>query len=520
MRQALLSQRGQQSAGQLALRPTVAPVRGWNTRDPVSSLNPLYAQILDNLYPTEGAVGLRGGHADWATGVTNGCKTIFSFQPNNTTNAKLFAVGDSGVYDITAGGAVGAAVQALTNGLFETVNITNSAGTNYVWGVNGTDTAKHYDGTTWATPTITGITSSDANWCWLFKRRIFVVIKNSMKCAYGPIDSIAGNFATMNLGAIFKRGGKLLSGANWTVDGGSGSDDYCVFLTSEGEVAIYAGVNPASASSWNLVGVFFAGRPATRRCFTEYGGDLLIDTELGKVSVARLMTSKLIEPQNTLSDVIRETFAAAQRAYRANSGWQSFMYPPQNALFTNIPVSTTESVQFVMNGVTGAWCSFSAWNALCFGVHNGVLYFGRTDGSVQKAWDGAIAGDDGEDVIGTLFSANYKFNGALQSQIAMVRPIIETNGSLLLRLGIVSDFDPARFTSVIPRTTYTTGGVWGVGLWGTMVWGAPIAIVKGWRHVSCDPGTYLALYLQILSNDATIAALAGNDFQVKSAGWM
>lgn len=527
MRQPLLSSRGQQAAGQLSLVSRPAPVRGWNTRDPVARLNPLYAQLLDNLYPTEGAVQLRGGSASFATGATGTVKTLISFQTNAGTGSKLLAVSDAGIYDATAGGAMGALKKALTEGNLETVNITNSAGTNYIWGCNGVDKiVVSSDGTTWtsldgaSTPAITGITTTDANWCWMFKRRIFVILKNSMKCAYGPIDSIAGAFATMNLGAIFKRGGYLLSGANWTVDAGTGADDLCVFITSEGEIAVYKGINPASAASWELIGVYYAGRPATRRCFVNYGGDLVVNTEMGLIPLARLLSGKLLQPSESLTDAIRPTFASVHRNYRTLAGWQTLVYPSQNALITNVPTAATTSMQLVMNAVTGAWCSFSSWDAACFVVHGGVLYFGNSDGEVWKAWDGVLTADGSADVLGTVLFANERFGGTRQSQVGMVRPLISTDGSVEINLGFVSDFDEPEITSTIPRNTTATGGIWDTGLWDSAIWGGGTILLRSWYNVSCDPGTYIAPYLQLASNDATLVQLSGQDYQVKSAGWM
>lgn len=525
-RQPLLSGRGQQAAGSLDLTSLPAPVRGWNTRDPVAKLNPLYAQILDNLYPNNGVVGQRGGAVVWADGMGD-VRSLISFQPNNTANAKLFACDDTGIFDITAGGTVVAPVAPLTDGRLETVNITNSAGTNYIWGCNGVDKIiLSSDGVTWtsidgaSSPAITGITTTDANWCWLFKRRIFVILKDSMKCAYGPIDSIAGAFAPMNLGAIFHRGGKLLSGANWTMDGGDGPDDYCVFVTSEGELALYRGINPASAASWELVGVFYCGRPASRRCFAQYGGDLVINTELGLISVARLVASKLLQPSEALSDAIRPTFAQAHQAYRGNDGWQTLVYPSYNALITNVPTSATEAVQYVMNSITGAWCSFSNWNARCFVLHNGVIYFGTADGNAAKAWDGILRSDFSSDIITTWFAAPSRFTGVRQSQVGMFRPIIATDGRVELAFGFASDFDTPQLTSRVPRDSTGPSGIWGTGLWGVMLWSGSVRMLRNWFHASCDPGTYVALYLQTRCQDATLMELSGVDYQVKPAGWM
>lgn len=498
-----------------------ASVRGWNTRDPLAQMNPLYAQILDNYFPTEGQCEHRGGCESWADRAAAGTiRTLISFQPSTGT-AKLLATSDNGFYNATATGAMGAAIHPLTDGRFESVIITNSAGTQFLWGCNGVDDVVVYDGTTFtdlnagSTPAITGPVTADLNWCWMFKRRIFVIEKESMNAWYSPIDSIAGAFAVLPLGAIFRRGGYLLSGANWTMDGGLGPDDYCVFVTSEGEVAVYKGINPASASSWELVGTYFVGRPPSRRCFVQYGADLIITTEFGEISLSRLLQSGLLSVDKALTDVIRPTFAAAVRDYGANDGWQALIYPTRNALIVNVPTTDTTSGQFVMNTITGAWCGFSEWDAKCFVVHGGELYFGMAGGVVAKAWDGTIAGDFGAPVVATHFTAYNKFGSGGLKQVKLVRPLLTIDSGVQLAMGVSADYDTPRVTSTIPPGTASSFSYWDVALWDVSFWSLPPIRQKRWYHVSSETGFALAFFLQTSTSDATIVALSGLDFELE-----
>ena len=53
--------------------------------------------------------------------------------------------------------------------------------------------------------------------------------------------AVAGAASMFDLGQIFTEGGYLMAMATWTVDAGYGVDDLAVFITSEGEVAVYRG---------------------------------------------------------------------------------------------------------------------------------------------------------------------------------------------------------------------------------------------------------------------------------------
>ena len=91
-----------------------APVGGWNARDSLTAMQPNEAVILENWYPATTECVLRNGYTKWATGITGQVETLMAYSGANTN--KLFAIAGTSVYDVTAGGAVGAAVvTGLTN---------------------------------------------------------------------------------------------------------------------------------------------------------------------------------------------------------------------------------------------------------------------------------------------------------------------------------------------------------------------------------------------------------------------
>ena len=119
-----------------------------------------------------------------------------------------------------------------------------------------------------------------------------------------PVASVAGTVATFDLASIAQKGGSLQAIGTWTRDGGDGSDDLAVFLTSEGEAIVYAGTNPGSADAWNLVGVFNIGRPIGRRCVEKVGADLIVTTENGFLPLSKILPLGLSAPSAAISDKI------------------------------------------------------------------------------------------------------------------------------------------------------------------------------------------------------------------------
>jgi hypothetical protein len=77
--------------------------------------------------------------------------------------------------------------------------------------------------------------------------------------------------------------------ATWTIDNVSGMDDYAAFITSEGEVAIYQGYDPAQISTWSLIGIFNIGRPIGTRCIARHESDVLCITADGITPLSKAL---------------------------------------------------------------------------------------------------------------------------------------------------------------------------------------------------------------------------------------
>lgn len=522
MRVALLDASRRRQAANAITANIPAPVGGWNTRDSLAEMPALDASVLDNLYPRQGQVLLRGGMLNFASAMTGTVKSLAQYAPAGA-GLKFFGATDSGIYEITGGGTIGGVAQALTNGYWNSVNFANSAGTAYLWGCNGTDTPKMYNGSTWATPSITAgttgtVTPSHLTFPLVFKHRIFAIEKNTMNIWYLGIDSVQGPAEVLPFGNIFKRGGYVQGITAWTLDSGEGSDDLLVVVSSQGELAIYKGTDPASASAWALVGVWLVGKPLGTRCFQQLAGDSVVLTENGVFPLSKLLASGSINYQKALSNKIQSAFTTAvQITGIASPGWEACVYPQQDAMLINIPSTVgSDPAQYVFNTVTGAWCSFSGWDATCFAVFNGQLYFGTSGGVVRQAWIGYSDMDN--DITGTVTTAyNYFGSKTLVKAVTVFRPIITTNASLELRWAISSDFAPAALNSILQRDPYTAGTLWNVGPWNTSSWGLPNQTRKQWLAAAHIPGVALALVLQLVTKNGSVT-WAGTDYVVQQGG--
>ena len=355
-----------------------APTDGWNARDNIAAMPPLDAVILDNWFPSTGYLQVRNGNTEFADGV--GVGSVFALMAySSPAGGKLFAASATNIYDITPGGTAPSVVASMTNGRWQHVNFTTSGGS-FLLAVNGADTPRQYDGTNWSASTISasGLTTANLINIWVHKGRIWFVEKDTLDAWYLSAGAIAGTAVKFPLGAVFQLGGELIAGGSWSRDGGDGMDDLQVFITSNGEVAVYQGTDPASADTFALVGVFRIGRPLGYRCMEKFGADLIVVTDQGYLPLSQVLRLDPSQAEaQAISDKIRDAVSEAALSYGGNFGWQAISYPKSNWGLFNVPtVEGEQAEQHVVNVLTGAWCRFTGMNAVCWEVFNDDLYFG------------------------------------------------------------------------------------------------------------------------------------------------
>ena len=97
---------------------TIAPTKGLNTVDPLSMTDPSYGVSIQNFIATPQGLSVRQGYRTWSTGLPGDVTTLMPYHSPTTASSKLFAASVSGFYDVTTGGAVGAAVVSGLNASF------------------------------------------------------------------------------------------------------------------------------------------------------------------------------------------------------------------------------------------------------------------------------------------------------------------------------------------------------------------------------------------------------------------
>lgn len=462
-----------------------APVSGLNDRDSIADMPQSDAVIMENWWPYPSYLGIRKGSSNHVTGLPATVETLVEYLPT-TGGSTLFAAAGTAIYNVTTAGAVGAAVQTgLSNARWENAQITTPGGS-FLYLVNGVDKPRLWDGTAWtsvdgvSTPAITGVTTTLLAHAQLFKNRLFFTEKNSMRLWYLPVNSIGGAASQLDLGSVFRLGGFIQAAYTWTIDAGSGSDDHLVVLSSNGEVAVYSGADPSSATDWRLIGVFTLGRPLGRRCAVKFGGDLAINCMEGVFPLGKGLLSASVDRRVALTDKIQNSVSEAANSYANNYGWQICQYPDNNMLILNVPAGSGVNYQYAQNTITGAWTKLTGWNASVWLNAATGLYYGDNN-SIKKAWVGNL--DISSPIVADILPAfGYFGSKAYNKYFTMVRPYFQSTGTPSILYGLNTDFAPSAPVGALAYTP-PTGMFWGSMIWGQMVWGGSLTPLTAWQTV-------------------------------------
>jgi hypothetical protein len=457
-----------------------------------------------------------GTYSDWDDIIVEEVGAIYhSFLPySGLTTDKLFAATDSAIFDVTNNGAPTLGV-SCSDGYWESINFA-TAGGNFLFGVNGVDLAKTFNGSVWAEPAITVATSSDWSYVTSHKKRIWAVEKETMDLWYLPVDSIAGAATLFPVGSLFKKGGYVVAIGTWTVDGGAGVDDIFVIVTSNGEIAAYQGTDPASSATWALIGVYNVADPIGTKCLLPYGGDLLYLNANGILPLSKLLQSTTVDRSSGISYKIDGAFLAATEDYGTNIGWQMLTHKSANLLIVNVPVATDGvAYQFVMNTITKSWCRFTGWNANAWADFDGNIYF--SDGLIiYKAWSGVD--DAGVPIVCTILQAYSPLGARYQKNVTLVKPNFGSVGSANISLALDSDFQTFDGESIFTYAPTSEGAIWGVDLWDTAIWDSDASVFQNaWTTVPGNLGYLHSFRLQITTSSGNFI-WTSTDFAYRGAG--
>lgn len=346
-----------------------------------------------------------------------------------------------------------------------------------------------------------GLTSADMSFVWVYRNRLYFAEAGSMNAWYLDVDSVGGLAKKFPLAGVFGLGGALLFGQRWSLSSGGegGISEQCVFVSTEGEVAVYQGLGPDDPQTWSQQGLYRIGRPLGKRAFIRGAGDLAIATSVGLVPL-----SKAIELDLTALTVASISYPIADAwqdalDQRGVVNWQGQIWPDQKVAVFAPPTASIGSVMFIANTETGAWSRFTGWEGLCFDVFQGRMFFGESTGAVYIANETGL--DDGAPYSAACLPLYDDLGSPSSRKIAKVgRYVLRASAEISGRITWQGDYNEQLPPSPDAESVGSAPSIWGDGIWGQSVWteGLPRLVIDRWHSLG-GTGYNVSLAFQVTS---------------------
>lgn len=462
-----------------------SPIMGLNRKDPISAMNPLFAVRMDNYIPLENYIELRPGYTNYVTLGSDRTKVKTLAAYHYPSYNAFFAVYDNKIWDITNSASPTDMNITLTEGYCQTVQYKN-----YLYFLNGADqpTAYYVDGNgdahigAWGFSG-TGLTDTKIISGTVSKEFLWFVEKNSLTVWYSAVaGSISGTLKPFDLSQIAKWGGHLVAVANWTIDGGIGIDDYTAFITSEGEVLVYAGANPDDATNWSLKGCYKISKPIGYRCTMQFQGDVVIICQDGYFPMGKaLATANAGDSLVAFSDNIRGLVIERTSMNKDRKGWQGIIYTKKGYGIFNVPVSE-QFEQHVINVNTGAWCRFTNIRAVCWCVFDDKLYFGSDNAVFQ--FDSGNS-DDGVAIEGVVEQAFNDLGTPNVKKVQLLNPRTKSTAPFALTCYVDTDYHKQNL-EYKNNIGLSIGSKWDISKWNIALWAVDSADEVNSQWIMCS----------------------------------
>ena len=374
--------------GQTILQHVSAPVGGINATDLLDSMPDIYCRELVNWFPRGGALVRRPViDALVSTSASDLINSFIIYRSQAGTEHCLYSTIDGKIYNSGTLLVSGLA----TNEPWFSLNFRDGAGNSYVVMANGTDNVKHWNGAALTNAGLTGVTGgyNTLRVPTSYKERLFFTQREKTEIWYTTSAKALPTAAmsSFDVGAYLTRGGYPLWIGSWSGNTGNGMDDLFIVCSTQGEVLAYQGTDPASATTWAMVGRYFLPAPINITSFVPRNSDIWIITYEGIYALSNIINTGQAVQQEALtakiSDLFQDLTREATTIFGVVHTHESMFIVGIDARET-VKYSETELTKgayyfLVMNTTNGAWTKFKFREAIdnADAPYAGAIFNGR-----------------------------------------------------------------------------------------------------------------------------------------------
>ena len=341
-----------------------------------------------------------------------------------------------------------------------------------------------------APPTATWVNPDQMNIVLAHQNRLFFADSANLAFYYLPLQQKGGELKVFPLNAIFKRGGTIRAMYTWTTEGAINLNDQLAIFTSNGELAIYGGIDPDT--DFELSGLFRFDSPISKHCVINYGGELYALISTGLVPMSTLMRAESEQLGQSDRNIFSNFYNASLRQ-RDHGGWSVIVNPSSGRVICNIPQGGNEYSQMVRFMPNPIWATWSALKSRCWGWVDNRLFFGTDRGEIFEMHP-QFLNDNGNPIRVDVQAAWSDYGTPASKQFKMVLPYIQSDGTPKPFVDIKVDYDMTPPNNQPDVTFADSGATWDLATWAIdqdtppdgAFWAQGVASRNNWSGVAAD----------------------------------
>lgn len=467
-----------------------APTNGIDSLTNLFGMDPRSCISTKNIDAAPAGMKVRPGYNEYANGfLGSAINTIIPFTGSADDNSmdKLWAATTDGLYNIDVSTTtpvkdIDWTFKLSGSGRCSFTQVTNDAGDHLLLVADEENGLYSYNEATdtWSVPSIVGPLNGAADIVFVmyWKGRVWYIERDSTSAWYSDSGTFFGTVTEFNFGSRFRYGGNLRALYDWTLDSGEGPDDYIVAVSGGGDVIVYGGTDPSSSATFGIIGLWFVGAvPFGRRLGSLYGGDLLVLSTYGLISMKALVSG--VDPFSLEASItwkIQGSIQDLMRRTQTQFGWEIKIHPNLSRLVIHTPQELNEPyIQFVYELNLKAWSVWQDVPQLTSEHYKGEWYIGSSEVQVWKM-EGTvdavtIAAPNPQQIDWEIFTSFQDLQKPEQfKRVQFVRPIFLAQEMPSYSVEPKYDYD----ISGLPTPANAgigVAGVWDTSLWDSALWG-------------------------------------------------